>query len=944
LRRDSKPSRGEAFADTVDAGSLHTVGVIEAPTEDEVTVRRALEQLTSADRFKTTRVLGVGGMSVVYEATDRQLQRTVAIKVLKSDGQDDSASARARLIREAKALAKVSHANVIRIYEVGEVGGVVYIVMERVEGVTLTEWLTTEHTVAEILTVAIEIGDALAASHDAGVVHCDVKPSNVLIDRDGRVRVIDFGLAAPRSTIEVEAGAAGTQVRRMVGTPGYMAPEVTIGLAPTDRSDQYSFGVVLYEALSGRRPATLDTVSVFALSLDGAAQPGAAAVAHAAREATQLSGPRAHDPGINRVARRLRPILRRALAADPADRYASMHDLVGALRALPRARRRLALAIGGLVVVGAIGVVVALGRRDAAVAEGCDDLAVRARAWETAAQERLRTRLEILGRADAGDLRRGLERGAERWQRSFAARTTEACEATRARGDQSEEVLTRREVCFDRVLAERARFQELLEVADPRQLERAIRAMDAVDDADACGPAGALEAGEPAIEADLSRAKLLLELGEVTAAKAARSAVPKPAELGAAQRARAALFDAALAEVEGNLVDAETHLMAAMVAAEAAKDERLEIRARTRLARVVGVGLGRTADGLTWGALAENGLGHASAERRMHAEVVATLGSLHAFERRPEEAGRRYAEALGYVEGEPDLGALRASIGLANARALARLGRVADARTQLEQALTLQEAHFGASQPALAEALLEAAELELELAAPERAAPAIERARGILVTAYGADAPELAPVLEAEAALALARGDVAVAMTAYGAIARVDPKALDRQRRLRAQVRFGEALAAAGHRDEATAVLSAVIEAAKDDDSALVLLADAQAALGKLQLTRPALLGQAIDTLLEAHSIRVVQRMPGFLVADTEFALARALQRQGDAAASLGYATSALRRVRAIGSRTSKPIAVEIAGWIGREHGAGAVPAEAATTPAGAAAAPQSTR
>jgi tRNA A-37 threonylcarbamoyl transferase component Bud32 len=222
-------------------------------------------------RYLARRKIGAGGMGLVYEAFDPLLCRRVALKLLRADFDGDAAHGRteltARLLREAKALARLSHPNVVGVHDVGHADDRVFITMEFVEGTTLHRWLTMQpRTWQAILAAYIEAGRGLAAAHDAGVIHRDFKPSNVLVGVDGRVLVTDFGLArmtasdseevagvAERSR-EVAIDEAVTHPGVLLGSPAYMSPEQLAGHHADVRSDIFSFCVSLWAALYGVRP------------------------------------------------------------------------------------------------------------------------------------------------------------------------------------------------------------------------------------------------------------------------------------------------------------------------------------------------------------------------------------------------------------------------------------------------------------------------------------------------------------------------------------------------------------------------------------------------------------------------------------------------------------------------------------------------------------------
>ena len=199
---------------------------------------------TIVGRFVVLDLLGRGGMGVVYMAYDPQLDRKVALKLLRP-GARDAIDARAHLLAEAQVTARVSHANVVAIYDVGSYRDQVFAAMEIVEGTTLRRWLADRRrTWLEVVEVFLLAGEGLAAAHAANVVHRDFKPDNVLLGSDGRVKVSDFGLA-----VEPSPARPG-----IAGTPGYLAVEAVQSGRVDQRADQFSFCVALHEALHGRRP------------------------------------------------------------------------------------------------------------------------------------------------------------------------------------------------------------------------------------------------------------------------------------------------------------------------------------------------------------------------------------------------------------------------------------------------------------------------------------------------------------------------------------------------------------------------------------------------------------------------------------------------------------------------------------------------------------------
>ncbi len=258
-------------------------------------------------RYRVLKTLGEGGMGVVYAAHDDRLDRPIAIKMMRAS----DALARERLLREARAAAKLTHANICRTYEIGEADGELFIAMELLEGESLAaRLLRGPMTVTEAAPTALAILDALGALHAAGLVHRDLKPSNIFLTPDG-VKLLDFGLA--RETVGLDAGGETrlTLPGVVVGTPHYMAPEQVTGDAPDGRTDLFALGAILFEALAGR-PAFSGATIVDVLH----------AVVH--EQPPVLTG----SPAVSAVDR----VLRRALAKRPDQRFRDAADMARAVR------------------------------------------------------------------------------------------------------------------------------------------------------------------------------------------------------------------------------------------------------------------------------------------------------------------------------------------------------------------------------------------------------------------------------------------------------------------------------------------------------------------------------------------------------------------------------------------------------------------------------------
>ena len=281
-----------------------------------VTVTQGVPQ-SLAGRYELEGQLGEGGMGVVYRALDTKLNRPVAIKFLSSEFAD--AAARHRFQREAQTASSLNHPHILTVYDAGDFEGRQYLVTEFVDGGTLKTWVRSENrTWRQIVELLTGVADGLAVAHAAGILHRDIKPDNILVSQSGYAKLADFGLAKL-------AEGAGTDLTRtltegrtrpgvIIGTIPYMSPEQAAGKPVDSRSDIFSFGVLLYEMLGGRRPFTGKTdLQVLQAILHAPAEPLGEGVPPSLRSAVE-----------------------KALEKDPAERYQSMRDLVVDLRRATR--------------------------------------------------------------------------------------------------------------------------------------------------------------------------------------------------------------------------------------------------------------------------------------------------------------------------------------------------------------------------------------------------------------------------------------------------------------------------------------------------------------------------------------------------------------------------------------------------------------------------------
>ena len=266
------------------------------------------------DRYRIESLLGAGGMGKVYAAHDTQLMRTVALKFLPAE-LTGNPGALERFLREARTASALKHPNICTIYDIGQAHGRMYIAMELVEGQNLYQYVSSGPIpVRELLAIAAQLADALAAAHGKGIVHRDIKPANIMIGRDGVVKIVDFGLAKlvlpafgeREATKAVKPGETGEGV--IVGTAGYMSPEQATGGTVDFRSDQFSFGTILYEMATGKA----------AFQRESMAETLAAILRDEPEPIAQL------DP---RIPAPLIWLIERCLAKEPGNRWASSREL-----------------------------------------------------------------------------------------------------------------------------------------------------------------------------------------------------------------------------------------------------------------------------------------------------------------------------------------------------------------------------------------------------------------------------------------------------------------------------------------------------------------------------------------------------------------------------------------------------------------------------------------
>ncbi len=768
-------------------------------------------------RFQVIRRLGSGGMGVVYAAWDEALNRKVALKVLRTrTGLSKRDTGRKRLQREAQAMAKLSHPNVVAIYDVGVLDEQIFLAMEFVKGVTLTRWLRAERRPwREVLAVFVQAGRGLAAAHRAGIIHRDFKPDNVLIDGDNRVRVVDFGLARadggsglfprpdtyeaiPQKPSNSMLDMRITRTGGMTGTPAYMAPEQYLG-QPTDaRTDQFSFCVALFEGLYGVRPFIGERVAVV-------------------REAV-LAGRIQDVPKDSDVPAWLLRILVRGLSVRPAERWRAMDDLLAHMAERPRTSVRRWLLLGGSIVLTGVAAAAAFAltpedRRTPPRASAlalCDVDAALAGVWDDTRRQAVTVALGDTHASEpqARRVTAVLERRVDEWRstvRQTCARAQSGAQAL------AEPVAS----CLRRRLAGLRALSDALLRAPNGAAPRALVAAWSLPPATSCADARtAIEAPWYQVDerplAELDRAAVLGALGDLPAALAlarslaitAREAEDLPLQAEALHR------QAALERAAGDAAAAERSLLTALWAAEASHQDELVIDSETLLLEVLG-DLGRDEEAIALWQRLTMVLQRRSDDGRRESAALHAIGRLLLRRGRHAEAATQLALALRLGERSlspehPQVGRLLLDLALAQAR----LGAHDEAARQLDRAVQLLRAALPKDDPALVEAHLARAEVERRRGRMREAAADYELAESLL---NAADAAQQEPMALAQLGL----GEVARSQQRWPAAESAFARALAIRERLHGssdssliEPLIGQCSAAAGRGHHEQAIVS----------------------------------------------------------------------------------------------------------------------------------------
>lgn len=715
------PSRGD------DVASLIRAGASLDPIEARVAMQRIRSQLRAPTarepvligRHHVIERIGSGGFGAVYEAFDPQLERKLAVKVLRvGPGADDSAES---ALREAKLAAQVSHPNVVAVFDVGlldnveELGAGVFLAMEHVDGETLASWMNANRQAdwREVVRIFLQAGQGLAAAHAAGVVHRDFKPANVLLGPGDRVRVADFGLANV-SNPEHDDGEAPS------GTPVYMAPEQHRGEPSDARTDLYAYCVALYEALEGALPFTAaDTDTLLAAKLRGEPRWSGRTPAH------------------------LQALVKHGLAPEPDERPASMEELLTALARDPTAARRRWLGGAGLALAAT-----GLGYLLAGPATPDDtkaQCATESRVELEYSPDEVAAAFEATGLSYATDAWDKTRARLEEQATSLSAARTQLCTDRESLNRSAPELYDARAHCLERQVAELGGLVEALKTPDANIVSHALEAALALEDPAACNDARVPD--RPPAETDeasLARARRVEEL--VTEARAQNrlgrhiEAAPIVDELlehaqllpTSALRAEAHLVGARMRNASGEPTEAQELALTAASDAEASGDQELTVRSKVFLSYLVGYELSRPDEGLSWARNAEGALRRLGDDPRL--EAMYHRASTALFQRkgnlpRAREHATQYLELQLELHDpdHPDVATAHANLGLMARSA----GDLDAAERAYREALRIQTAAFGPEHPRTATAISQMGQLVIQRYEYEEAITLFEQAIGI---------------------------------------------------------------------------------------------------------------------------------------------------------------------------------------------------------------------
>lgn len=685
----SKPteSRQDAFALTADAEERSALGELRVGSV--------------VGRYVVLGRIGQGGMGVVYSAYDPELDRKIALKLLTRSADE---RAQGRLLREAQAVARLQHQNIITVHDVGTVGDRVYMAMEFIIGQTLAAWLKEQpRRWREVIAVFTQAGEGLAAVHAAGLVHRDFKPENAMIDAKGRVRLMDFGLARieakqtnPSNQPNKGTGSQNlwmTQSGAIVGTPAYMAPEQWEGKETDERTDQFSFSVALWEGLYGARPfAGSNLAELAAAVFAGPPRPS-------------------RGPIPNPVAR----VLQRGLSLRASNRYPNMIALLLELDAASRRTRARLLSriLGGITAVSTSAAVCTVALLDdpdpGSRCHRAENQLVGV--WDAERSNSVHQAMQGTNLPYANRVWITTNESLNRYADAWSSMHAETCEATHVRGEQSAELFDLRMVCLRRALTELDALVKVLAATDRNSIENAARAPELLPRLEECTypealrhtrrpEAGVLAAAE-ALRDELASVKALLRVGRYAEAYKVLSPMLTRAEALSEPSilAEVLFYHGDLAGKLGDYSTAERGLVRAFTTALVSQDDSAAARAAIESVFITGYFRRDLSEGERWAEIGDALLQRVGEDGLLRARLTNYEAILH--EERGDKVGaaklHEQSVALNRRIGAPPF---TIAAGLNNlAVALGNTGRVDEAISAYEEALALYRETVGDGHP-----------------------------------------------------------------------------------------------------------------------------------------------------------------------------------------------------------------------------------------------------
>jgi tetratricopeptide (TPR) repeat protein len=680
-------------------------------------------------RFTILSTLGSGGMGVVYAAFDAELDRKVALKLVRTELRDEKPEAtRAAMLREAKSMAKVEHPNVITVFEVGTHEDQIYVAMELISGGDLRGWVAAHRDWRDILATCRQAGLGLAAAHRAGLVHRDFKPDNVLVGKDGRVRVTDFGLArrvddlgrASTNTSSLPMVRPSDRLTRtgaIVGTPAYMAPEQHEGKTADARADQFAFCVTVWEALFGQRPFGGDTYTEILANV--------------------MNGVVREPPRDSEVPQQIRDALRRGLSKDPAARFANIDELLAELVIeTPRSKAKLALLVAApiVLVAGAVIAVVALrGTSDGATCPTAESKL--AGVWDAKRRDhtvKAISEVKPFGPDIAKLTQTTLDAYATRWSASWAA----ACDA-KAKGEQSPTMFDLRVACLTRRLHAVDALATALEKKEPAIVARAVELLDGLAPVDACDNTDKIleKAHGERMQGHLAEAR-----------KIAEQALAEAERINYKPSAAAALLTMARIDQDsGDYASAEKLMQRASTAALSSNYDELAASILIDLSDIVGYELARPAEAHRLVEIARGCIERIGNPPQYRMELLTTESRIALSEGKHEPAMAALDEAERIANEQHDEMNL---IPIVAAKGLVLLeeGKFDEGMKLANRQLALREKWEGIHHPNYAGALEQRATLHFTQNRFEAGLADLAAARKVKIEALGPDTPELLSV------------------------------------------------------------------------------------------------------------------------------------------------------------------------------------------------------